>query len=41
MITLISYIVSMVLILNGHGWWAVAFFVVGTLALPWGGEGED
>lgn len=39
MITLISYLIAMILILNGHGWWATAFFIVGTLALT--SEGEE
>lgn len=38
MTTLISYIITMVLVLNGHGWWAVAFFTIGTLAAIPGGE---
>lgn len=38
MITLISYIITVILILNNHGWWAIAFFLIGTLAIPVGGE---
>ena len=33
-ITIISYIIAMILVLNDHGWWAVAFFVAGTLVMP-------
>ena len=38
MITLLSYIIAMILVLNGHGWWAVAFFTIGTLAAIGGEE---
>ncbi len=41
MTTLISYIITMVLVLNGHGWWAVAFFIIGTLAAISGGENDN
>ena len=35
----ICFIIAMVLILNGHGWWAVAFFILGLLGAI-GGEDE-
>lgn len=27
----VCFIIAMVLILNGHGWWALVFFIVGLL----------
>ena len=36
----VCFIIAMILILNGHGGWAVAFFVIGILGAI-GGKNED
>ena len=38
MITFVAYIITMILALNRLTGWAIAFFIIGTLALPIGGE---
>lgn len=39
MTSFISFIITMILILNGQGGWAIAFFILGILTMPlWSGE---